>query len=346
MPNYTISDQVIQLSSLYSNPYQVRNSGQKTVYLGADTSVSPNHYDWSLQPGDTLGFSAQTNLYLVCAPGETSTLEQQYGANGNFTPAPSTVYSKLKNSLTVLDAETLAVPSTATPVGIFGQIRTINVEDYASILITVDCQSTSHAGFIPTIENNIQGSFSFGDTNPPTTIQNNWITPQWLLIDAIPTIGNGFQASYIQLPVTGKYLTTQFNFTKKATLDSGQLTTTILGSNQSITKPDYLSCGYGLVDDLIMTGQFYLSHGSGSPVVPLATKNLPISIAAFRANTATSHSTSLKTWVNGVEHPVTILRETPTEYSGNLQSQLPLTPIIFNSAISGTPSTVQSMITM
>lgn len=108
MPNYQITDRALQLSNTYSQPYQLKNSGSKTIYLSKGTEVSSTAYDWTLVPGDRISFGAEDPLYLICAPGETSAVEQQYGAMNSFTPAPAEF--SIDYSVRLLAEFTLANP--------------------------------------------------------------------------------------------------------------------------------------------------------------------------------------------------------------------------------------------
>lgn len=134
MPIYTIHDTATQLSTTYSQSYQIRNSGNETIFLGKDTSVSHTYYDWSLSPGDTLGFGAETYLYVICAPGRESTLEQQYGALGNFTPGPSRV--SIKTVSTILTQFDSVIPT-----GVLTQIYESGLgelDNYQTLIISRD----------------------------------------------------------------------------------------------------------------------------------------------------------------------------------------------------------------
>lgn len=289
MPNYTIQDQAIQLSGLYSEPYQIRNSGNATVYLGKDTSVSNAQYDWSLNPGDTLGFTAQTYLYLICAPGESSTLEQQYGALGNFTPGPSDVLARLSNDLTLLDTETFPV----SPLGISGggTLRTIDVHKYASVLITINTASTTHTGFVGTPSNYIYMALSMlNESGIVTADANSYFLPQWLLADTQQSFVGGFRVQSIQVPTTGVYVSVFTEYIKAATAVGGTITTKIYGSNEQISTARYVSRGLGMQGDLDTTGFFGRTNTPNlTTQYTLTSRNVPTVAVMRRVSGTNAH---------------------------------------------------------
>lgn len=86
-----VTDKAQFQSGVFSRPYLVRNSGATTVYFGQDSSLTPATRAVSLPPGSSLNWQGSTELWAVCATGQTGELEIMQDANSAFTPGPSTV---------------------------------------------------------------------------------------------------------------------------------------------------------------------------------------------------------------------------------------------------------------
>jgi len=313
---------------LYSEPYQIRNSGQATIYLGKDTSVSSTQYDWSLSPGDTLGFGANTYLYLICAPGETSTLEQQYGALGNFTPAPSQILANLANQVTLLGEETATILPGAQVYGI--NPISLDVSRYSSVIITIEILSAS---LFVNPANYIETDISFNNEDKSIVYlqtPTSHFMPQWLLV---PSYQNAFSVegvSSIQLPITGQWLYFALLWKKGITPTGGDMNIKVYGSNQQLNKPIYISRGVGLDDSLTNSGLATVKRTTPGVAATYvgATNGLSyFSLLVYGASTGTH--TDIFVAKNGILSMIFALAYPSTSYASqqSIPLSLPLLPI-------------------
>ena len=91
MSAYPVGPVPNNLSSIYTQPYMIRNSGSVPVYLGQDSSLSPGTRSITLDPGAALMWSGETELWAVTDAGTTSEVELLFTGSGSFIPGPSTV---------------------------------------------------------------------------------------------------------------------------------------------------------------------------------------------------------------------------------------------------------------
>lgn len=77
-------------SGVFSRPYLVRNSGDTTVYLGQDSSLTVQTRNISLPAGASLNWEGETELWAMVESG-VGELEVLYDANSAFTPGPTSV---------------------------------------------------------------------------------------------------------------------------------------------------------------------------------------------------------------------------------------------------------------
>lgn len=334
MPTYTVQSSALQLSTLYSKPYQIRNSGDATIYLGKDTTVSSGQYDWSLSPGDTLGFGAETFLYVICAPGESSTLEQQYGALGNFTPGPSNVLARLSNDLTLLATETLVITSAVS--NSLVDFYDIDVSQYASILVSIRGTMDPVGGLgSPSELNRLEGTLEFYN-DPLEVINSNSITaynPQWLMLDKHVAGTNRYVSQTIQVPVSARLFLLRILAIKQLTaaLVSGEIVVSIYGSNEQITSPRYVAQGLGVDNSLTATEVFTVERtAGGTTTVFIASDNgLKTFTLMMLSGSTTGTQFTCYALKSGVARPINQLGIATTSFPTTVQNQinLPLLPL-------------------
>lgn len=92
MPYPIKGTEALQLSQMITGQALLQNTGDSTVYMGPDTSVTSLNYELSLPPGATVNWEGG-DLFAICAATETSAIGIKYGANTSITPGPSTVTS-------------------------------------------------------------------------------------------------------------------------------------------------------------------------------------------------------------------------------------------------------------
>lgn len=91
MPLVTVqSAQPTQVASSYATQFLVKNAGPNTVYLSQYPSVTATDYDTSVPAGASLNWSGKSDLWGVCATGQTTVLEILYQGNTAFVPAAPT----------------------------------------------------------------------------------------------------------------------------------------------------------------------------------------------------------------------------------------------------------------
>lgn len=91
MPVFTVTSVPFKISDRASQPYLIHNTGDNTIYLGTDSSVSPGFRGYTLVPSATLHWGTTGELWAVTDQGFTSELEWLYDGNSPAVPGPSSV---------------------------------------------------------------------------------------------------------------------------------------------------------------------------------------------------------------------------------------------------------------
>lgn len=132
MSVFPVTEHANKISGVFSRPYLVKNAGLKTVYLGQDSSLTVGTQAISMNPGGTLNWAGDTTeLWALCAPGETSTLELLYTGDSAFTPGPTSVSI-------FSDTEELYNATTNFPIGPINILPVTDVSLYSSLLVYVN----------------------------------------------------------------------------------------------------------------------------------------------------------------------------------------------------------------
>jgi hypothetical protein len=91
VPTFPVTENAVRVATAFSVRFIVRNDGLTTVYLGQDSSLTVDNRAFTLGPGASLNWAADTDLYAITALGETGAIEYLYTGDTSFTPGPSVV---------------------------------------------------------------------------------------------------------------------------------------------------------------------------------------------------------------------------------------------------------------
>lgn len=94
MPTPVIGERPSFVAGVYTRPFLIKNSGNATVYLGQDSSLTVASRAFSIAPGGTLNWEGKTELWAITDKGSTSEMEVLYTGNTSSTPGPSIVGSR------------------------------------------------------------------------------------------------------------------------------------------------------------------------------------------------------------------------------------------------------------
>lgn len=86
MATFPVTEHAYQLAQNASGPCLIVNVGDKPVYLDQQSNVNFATYSLMLVSGQSVNWSGSLPLWIVCAPGETSTISQMYDADTTVTP--------------------------------------------------------------------------------------------------------------------------------------------------------------------------------------------------------------------------------------------------------------------
>lgn len=101
MPVRPVTDRATWQSGTFTRAYIVKNSGDTTVYLGQDSSLTVATRAFSLPSGSTLNWAGDTELWAVTDAGAQGELEVLYDASSAFTPGPDKVTATIDGPVTV-----------------------------------------------------------------------------------------------------------------------------------------------------------------------------------------------------------------------------------------------------
>ena len=90
MSTYNVLPNAQQISNVYSTAYTLRNAGGKDVFLGTDTSVTPDS-GMTLVRGASIMWDGRDALWACSKPGESSLLETLYNGDSTITDGATTV---------------------------------------------------------------------------------------------------------------------------------------------------------------------------------------------------------------------------------------------------------------
>lgn len=267
MTVHQVTDVAKFVSGIYTRPYIVKNSGDNTVYLGQDSSLTVTTRAFSLPAGSTLNWSGTTELWAVTDIGLIAELELLYTGENSFSPGPSTVFAKSASDVVLIREETINYQAGAISGG--GSLNFDDVSNYSSVIITLTI--TPNVGTLAANLNNyIYGSFAFSDISDLLLAPraNAFYNPGWFLCSTEQTIYGLTLPQSIQLPVSGKYLSGIVEFYKAITASAGVIRVQIYGSGEVISQPRYISRGDGL-EPGIPNGALYTRSYGGTPVLTL-----------------------------------------------------------------------------
>ncbi len=120
------------IAGVYSNPFLVRNSGEATVYLGQDSSLSVIARAITLGPGASLNWQGKTELWAITDAGETGELEWLYDADTTITPGPDVVTTRLVYETLYQNLTTPIQPSVVNTL-----IDSVDVDAYQSLMVSI-----------------------------------------------------------------------------------------------------------------------------------------------------------------------------------------------------------------
>lgn len=134
MSVYTVTPSAQELSGVYSNAYNIRNAGGVDVYLGTDSSLSPDTRSVTLTPGSTATWGGKTPLWAVCDTDSQGQLELIYTDDLQLTSAGSvnvvggTVEATINGDVTAtLDGPVALEPGTSVQANVSGPVTVGNV---------------------------------------------------------------------------------------------------------------------------------------------------------------------------------------------------------------------------
>lgn len=261
MPTYPVGQEILQLSGSYSEPYQLRNTGLANVYIGRDTTVSALRHDWTLVPNDTQIFDGNSTVYITCAFGRTSLVDQLYGANSGFIPG---AILNRNNSVPVMffNAPIVQFPTSPTAIASYRH-PVIDVADFSTIQIGLSAGTdTSNT---PVLGNYMLVSVSFYD-DPARGGKRANFSCTFMLCSTltVQTFTVPVRAQYMELIVTHNRAS--------ATATTQTLTLSLSGGFVNLNVPIYESSAQNLITD---NAALY----SGATIYNFSTLGVPQAIA-------------------------------------------------------------------
>jgi hypothetical protein len=82
MPTFPLTDSPVQISQSITQDAQLQNIGDTIVYLSNESAVSPASFGLRLNPGSTVTWPANRELWAVVAPGLSGNVAVLYNASG------------------------------------------------------------------------------------------------------------------------------------------------------------------------------------------------------------------------------------------------------------------------
>lgn len=197
MSVFLVTQNANKVSGIFTRPYLVRNGGDKTVYLGQDSSLSPGNQSISMPPGSTLNWSGDTDLWACTDIGESSNLEVLYTGDSAFTPGPTDVNATINPILDNL------FYISVTPTDFSYQSPWVDVRDYQTLVVQIEALLAG-------------GNIYNGDSD--IRIEVEWsTTPSVITSYATETFGAaGAGTTSYRFPVIARYA--RFTITRKNTL--------------------------------------------------------------------------------------------------------------------------------
>lgn len=301
MPVYPVTDSAKFISGTFIRPYIVKNSGDETVYLGQDSSLTVATRAFSLPVGSTLNWSGDTELYAVTDAGVTSEIELLFTGENSFTPGPSTVQNRSITDVTTLATGSRAIAGTPggqltfTPSGLY------DVSDYSSVLLdvyydTLGLSADAVNNFFSAVLEFYRDVDDIVNGIPPVWVAN----PQWLAADATATLTGRARGS-VQAPVLARYLNIRVFCNIGTFFAVGTAHSTLYGSSEVINKVRYSNssndAGYGLQQ---WGYQIKRNTVISDNTEFIASTNDPLYAQIYRNLTAAAVTYVLYTAINGV----------------------------------------------
>jgi hypothetical protein len=137
MSVYTVEPTGKLISGTFTRPYVIRNSSAVNVYLGQDSSLTPDTRAFTLTPGSTATWQGDTELWVCCDLGKVGSVEVIYTASFASTPGPDVVTT---NNPT----DVLAVHDGTLPVGTTVIAEIVELSKYQSLIVS--CGDAVSAG--------------------------------------------------------------------------------------------------------------------------------------------------------------------------------------------------------
>lgn len=131
MPTIVSGERPSFVAGVYTRPFLIKNSGNATVYLGQDSSLTVASRAFSIAPGGTLNWEGKTELWAIADKGSVSEMEVLYTGNTSSTPGPSIVGSR-NVWKRVVDVSTTVVP----PLG-YLDYTVDDVTNYSTLQINI-----------------------------------------------------------------------------------------------------------------------------------------------------------------------------------------------------------------
>jgi hypothetical protein len=332
----TLNPGAVLVSTSAAKPYQLSSSYDSTnnVFIGTDPSVSDNNYVRELVPGESFTWTEiALPVYAWCKPLQSAALVVAYEATGSASPGRASVFTKSSAEATLLHEESFAYLAAA--VGGGGAVFNPDVSLYASVIVTITCES-SGAPLSAVTTNYIFASLGFADDDDllVTPRANSYFAPQWLLCETEQTLYGLARPQSIQLPVTGKYFFGFMEFAKAATAAGGTITVQVYGSGEIVNGPRYVSQGRGMVGELPNTKMYSRSTVGVTVTENIASTNGPGTLSTVRTVGAGAYSLTLRVSDAGT---VRSIAQLASPVNIQLAVTLPLLPLVLiGSTVAGT----------
>lgn len=343
MPQITVGPSAVPIPNNGTDPLYGINVGSTVLWYSKLPDVSPAS-GTPLSPGNAVqGWPAGQPLYIMSTggngsfayeangsqiaigavaaallPGSTVDVGNTVGVTGSVDASGSTIDSRAQNNPSILAVNGVVIPASMPLSAQIGPTLTLSTKGYSSILISVGDNDPA----IPLASANMV-KITFDQTLGGTSVVP--ISNAHFLLGGL----NGF----VQVPVLGDTIIITGVFINTSAFGGGgnRITMQVIGSNEVISEPKYLSNNFSAKGTIPTEGYYEVNTGAFSQVF-MNSKNGPAELSILAATGASAGSSNLG--IVDFDNPgagVIILAGTgaiPAGGAANVPLRLPMRPAI------------------
>jgi len=302
MPVITLNQYAQKISVKVSKPYIITSDpgSISTVYIGTDSSVTPNNYGLKLAPGSNLIWQEiNSEVWAVTDTGGSATVSIIYEASATVSGQTQAL-----SSANPVLLQTLVIPFTSgSPLGeVTAYLNDQYIARYTGLRVTIQTNITTAGGAL----NNAAGVYLYfrgtqsAITLPTSTTAQPQNDASWSINTASGVTGLIPAIQSYDFAVNNLYLTnTYLGYGFGATTPTGTFTVRLFGLTQPLATSQYLNV-YGTPDSIKAGVMFSQGFGTGTTNVEIPTQGGPATLSmTTTAITPTSVLISLYSYITG-----------------------------------------------